>query len=344
MSNAIPPTSLRFRFWPFALVMLLVLGLIGALNYLIDPLWYAKGNQLTGRNFAFNERIAKVNLLKHTVADAGYDCLILGSSRVTSLRPSRFTGQRCFNLSLKGAQIPEFLAYARFARDAGLHAKTVYISVDEFNFIENKETERRSNPSVNGSANAFHAFLSADVLVFSLMTLAGVSPDPDVYYDSHFEAQEFAGVDYVVPELFDKPDLECNLGKVAAYASLREVFPEARLVGYAPPVTPWYKLSDIYSRRVLDCGMTAFQKIAASYDEFWDFSIPSVLTEAANVSYDGSHFSPAANDLVAAQLIGERRDLALDVKALSAEDYRLKVDEQLKAFLEKQQRSDFWKG
>lgn len=333
----------QFRFWPFVLVMLLVLGLIGALNYLIDPLWYGRGNQLTGKNFAFNERIAKVNLLQHTVAEAGYDCLILGSSRVTALRPSRFTGQRCFNLSLKGAQIQEFLAYARFARDAGLNPKTVYISVDEFNFVDNKETERSAKPSVNGSANAFHAYLSADVLVFSLMTLAGVSPDTDVYYDSRFEAQEFPGADYALPELIDKPDLQCNLGKVAEYARLREVFPQARLVGYAPPVTPWYKLSDIYSRRVLDCGMEAFEQIAASYDEFWDFSIPSALTEAPDVSYDGSHFSPAANDLVAAQLIGERRDLALDVKALGGGSYRLKVHEQLKAFLEKHQRADFWK-
>lgn len=334
----------RFRFWPFALVMLLVLGLIGALNYAIDPLWYAQGNRLTGKNFPFNERIAKVNLLKHSVASEGYDCLILGSSRVNALRPSRFTGQHCFNLSLKGAQIPEFLAYARFARDAGLKPKTVYISVDEFNFLLNKETERRSNPVVKGSPNVFHAFFSADVLVFSLMTLAGVSPDVDVYYDQHFEAQEFAGVAYATPTLLDKPDLQCDLAKVSAYGSLRELFPQAKLVGYAPPITPWYLASDIYSRQVLDCGLRAFRQVADYYDEFWDFGIPTALTTDAKVSYDGSHFSPAANDLVAAQLIGQRRDLALDVKHLSFEDYRREVRERLRGFLEQQGHGEFWKG
>jgi len=338
------PSSRPFRFWPFALVLLTVLGLIGALNYAIDPLWYAQGNRLTGKNFPFNERIAKVNLLRHTVDTAGYDCLILGSSRVTSLRPSRFVGQHCFNLALKGAQIPEFLAYARFARDAGLSPRTVYISVDEFNFLLNKETERRANPEVRGSPNAFHAFFSADVLLFSLMTLAGVSPDVNAYYDAHFEAQETPGAAYAQPELIDKADLECDLAKVPAYQSLREVFPQARLVGYAPPVTPWYLASDIYSRQVLDCGLRAFRQVAESYDEFWDFGIPSVLTTDPKVSYDGSHFSPAANDLVAAQLTGQRQDLALNVKRLSFEQYRQEVRERLRIFLEQQGRGEFWKG
>jgi len=336
------PTS-RFRFWPFALVLLLVLGAVGGLNYLVDPLWYVQGNRLTGKNFAFNERIAKVNLLRRTVATAGYDCLILGSSRVTAVRSSQFQGQRCFNLSLKGAEIAEFLAYARFAQQSGLNAKTVYLSVDEFNFLVNKETERRSNPVVKGSPNAFHAFLSADVLLFSLMTLANISPDPDLYYDRHFEAQEFAGVDYAQGTLTDKPDLQCDLRKVASYQQLREIFPKARLVGYAPPITPWYQASDIYSRRVLDCGLTAFKQVAESYDAFWDFGISSVVTEDPRGSYDGIHFSPAANDLVVAQLIGARSDLALDVKALPLADYQQQVRGRLKAFLERQGRSDFWK-
>lgn len=333
----------RFRFWPFALVMLLVLGAVGGLNYLIDPLWYAQGNRLTGQNFAFNERIAKVNLLQRTVATAGYDCLILGSSRVTAVRVSQFKGQRCFNLSLKGAEIAEFLAYARFAKQAGLDAKTVYLSVDDFNFLVNKDTERRSNPVVKGSPNAFHAFFSADVLLFSLMTLARVSPDAHLFYDAQYEAQEFPDVDYAQGTLTDKADLQCDLKKVDSYRQLREIFPKARLVGYAPPITPWYQASDIYSRQVLDCGLTAFKQVAESYDAFWDFGIPSAVTEDARGSYDGIHFSPAANDLVVAQLTGARSDLALDVKALPLAEYQQQVRARLKAFLERQGRSDFWK-
>lgn len=337
-------TAARFRFWPFVLVLLLVLGAVGALNYLVDPLWYAGNNKLSEKNFIFNERISKVNLLKRTVATAGYDCLILGSSRVTALRPSQFPGQRCFNLSLKGAEVAEFLAYARFARDAGLEAKTVYLSVDEFNFLVNKETERRSNPVVKGSPNAFHAFFSADVLLFSLMTLANISPDPEVYFDGAYEAREFPGARYATSVLTDKPDLQCDLKKVATYRELRTIFPTARLVAYAPPVTPWYQLSDIYSRGVLDCGLTAFKQVSEGYDAFWDFGMPTVLTENPKGSYDGIHFSPASNDLIAAQLSGQRDDLALDVKNLPLADYQQQVRERLKRFLAQQGQSDFWKN
>lgn len=331
----------NFRFWPFLLAVLTVLGLVGGLNYAIDPLWYASGNRLTEQNFLFNERIAKVNLLRRTVATAGYDCLILGSSRVTALRPSQFKGQRCFNLSLKGAEIGEFIAYGRFAAEAGLEAKTVYVSVDDFNFIDNPETARRANPVIAGTQSRFAAFLSADVLLFSLMTLAGVSPDAEVYYDRAFEAVEFPKVSHAEPLLQDKPDLACRLDKIESYKGLREVFPAARIIGYAPPMTPWYKLSDEASRGLLDCSLQAYHGVAQGYDGFLDFTLPSPLTEDPRASYDGTHFAPAANDQVAARLTGARDDLALDVKSLSLADYRAEVQQRLRDFLAREQRLDF---
>ncbi len=175
------------------------------------------------------------------------------------------------------------------------------------------------------------------------MTLANVSPDPDVYFDANYEAVEFPNRSYAKPELVDKQDLRCDFKKVENYATLREVFPKATLVGYAPPMGAWHKLSDVVSRGVLDCGLEAYHQVATRYDRFWDFTIPSPLTEDLGVSYDGSHFSPAANDLVAAQLSGQRSDLALDVKTLPLADYQAEVHRRLRAFLEQQGKSGFWK-
>lgn len=53
-------------------------------NYIIDPLWYDEGNRITGKNFAFNERVSKTNLFLQDKEQ--YDCLILGNSRVTLLK------------------------------------------------------------------------------------------------------------------------------------------------------------------------------------------------------------------------------------------------------------------
>jgi hypothetical protein len=333
----------RFRFGYMALALGIVLAAAGGLNYVIDPLWYAQGNRVSGRNFAFNERVSKINLLRRTVGAAGYDCLILGSSRVTSLRPSQITGKRCFNLALKGADIGEFLAYARYAVATGVKPATVYVGVDDFAFLAGRvDVARRTNPRIEPTANAFHAFFSADVLTFSAMTLAGMSPDPNVYYDRRFEAAELPGAHYATPVLVNKRDGRCAFDKVALYLAMRDVAPEARLVGFVPPMTPSYRLSDVYSRGVLDCGAEAFHRIAQGYDAFLDFAVPTPMTVAANASYDGSHFSPGANDQVAAGLIGSRHDLAVDVKAMPLDTYQHTVRERLHGYLVAQGQEEAW--
>lgn len=330
-----------FCFAAFALALLAVVGAVGLLNYLIDPLWYAQGNRITGRNFAFNERISKVNLLDRT-ADQGYDCLILGSSRVTMLRASRFTGMRCFNFALKGAEAPEQLAYARYAREQGLRPKHLFVGVDDFNFVDKKETARRTNVHVEGTPDAWHAFFSSDVLTFSLMTLAGVSPEVN-YYDRNFDQQRLKTPPAWQPVVEDKPDLACSSHRIETFREIRRQFPEARAIAFAPLMSPWYQLSDVYLRGLLDCTLDAFDEVAASYDGFLDFGIPSAITlDNANTT-DGTHFSPDANDAVAARLQGPVPDIALDVKALDRTSYRAAVHQRLRDFSAQHDLLQYWK-
>lgn len=323
------PTG-RFSFAAFAAALALLLALVGGLNWLIDPLWYAHGNRLTGRNFAFNERIAKVNLLRRTAGE-DWDCLILGSSRVTMLRPSGFEGMRCFNFALKGAEAPEELAYGRFARDLGLRPAHLFVAVDDFNFVDKKETARRAQPRVDGTPSAWHAFFSTDVLTFSLMTLAGVSPDIN-YYDRNYEQQPLRAPTPFEPRVIDKPDLACSTHHLQTFRQIRALFPQARAVAYAPPMSPWYQFSDVYLRNLLDCTLDAFHAVAQDYDAFLDFGVPSTLTLDNRHTHDGTHFSPEANDVVAQRLQRPAPDVAIDVKPLSRVQYREIVRARLRAF------------
>src|SRR5580704_6581994 len=59
-----------------------------AVNVLVDPLWYFDGNVITGVNYTFNERLAKMNRLLPRLAQ--YDCLILGSSTAAVLPQRQF--------------------------------------------------------------------------------------------------------------------------------------------------------------------------------------------------------------------------------------------------------------
>jgi hypothetical protein len=283
-----------------------------------------------------------VNLLQRTL-DRNYDCLILGSSRVTGLHAAGFEGQRCFNFALKGAEGPEILAYGRFASELGVDPKSVYVGIDDFNFVENKATERRSNPVVSGTASLWRAYFSIDVLTFSLMTLADVSPDPFNYYDAAYEFRELREPNWK-PVLVDRPDLKCDPRRIGPFLELRKVFPGARLVAYAPPIAPAQQISEIVSRGVLDCELDTFYEIARTYDAFYDFGIPSPLTLDARNTSDGSHFTPQSNDRVVGELQGNASGLSLDVKAYpDAATYRADVRGRLRDYLVTQDRLDLWR-
>ena len=62
----------------------------------------------------------------------------------------------------------------------------------------------------------------------------------------------------------------------------------------------------------LDAYLAAIGQVAAAYDEFRDFSIPSKLTEGKEGTYDGSHYSRAVNARVLAGLMADQSDLAVD--------------------------------
>ena len=125
----------KFSFGLYGLVTSLLLGSVAGVNWLIDPLWYSHGNILTGKNFAFNERVTKTNLFLRTKDQENYDCIILGSSRVTTLRASELSNNNCFNYALKGAEIPDFVSYANFLQEQKIDPKIVYVGVKDFNFV-----------------------------------------------------------------------------------------------------------------------------------------------------------------------------------------------------------------
>ena len=84
--HALPQEFRRFLLVTGAL-SIAMLSLTLAINLLVDPLWHGAGNQLTHVNYAFNERLSKINLYLQRLGQ--YDCLILGSSRTTLLDEMR---------------------------------------------------------------------------------------------------------------------------------------------------------------------------------------------------------------------------------------------------------------
>src|SRR5260370_5075955 len=111
----------------------LIAGACFLINCLIDPLWYLRGNVLTGINYPFNERLWKINQFLPRLHD--YDCLILGSSRATLLPVESFKGYRCVNFALSDGQIGEFLLYAHYLQARGIAPSLLIVDLRREDFI-----------------------------------------------------------------------------------------------------------------------------------------------------------------------------------------------------------------
>ena len=335
----------RRQFNRYSLCLAAVVALLGCatagLNSLVDPLWFGAGNRLTGQNYIFNERIAKLNLVLQD--PQRYDCLIFGSSRLTLLDQTQVSGHRCANLSFAAGKVRDFIAYARYLADHGLQPRLVIVGVDDFNFLE------LPNEAVNvpdfvrdrtPPPGLLHSYFSLTALDFSQRTLRRESPEPR-YYDERFIGRVLAGTPpYTPPATLTEIEIKLPYvpERMALYRELRETFPEARFWGFVPPVSPWKVAERRYLGGVLDGYFEAMEKTAGLFEVFYDFSVPSETTGNRANTYDGSHYLPeiytvVVERLLAAQKMAPADSFGLPVHAMSPAHYRRAFNAGLDRFL-----------
>ena len=302
--------------WLLATVAVIVGGCF-LTNCLVDPLWYLRGNVLTGVNYPFNERLAKIIRLLPRFAE--YDCLIIGTSRATLLPEEKIPGYRCYSLSFSDGHVAEYLHYADYLRTRGYAPKLLIVDVRRSDllgppipvevpdFVKNG----RSAPSI------FTTYLSLDTLNFSIRTLRRDGPHHR-YYDEDFHAQleprsRRRWYNPPVPIKPADPPFDVHAERADLYVQLRQKFPNSRAIAYLPLESAW-RIAAFSLTGELDAYLAAVGKIAAAYDRFVDFSAPSPLTESKDpkITYDGSHYSRPANQAIAAALLADNPDPGLD--------------------------------
>jgi hypothetical protein len=293
----------------------LILAACFAVNCLVDPLWYLRGNVLTQINYPFNERLAGIIRFLPRLED--YDCVIFGTSRASLLPEEKIEGYRCYNLSISDGNAPEYVLYAKYLRERGFRPRLIIVDVKRGEFIgptqpvEVPEFVRAGSPP----PSIFATYLSTDALDFSIRTLRGDAPHHR-YYDANFRAElevrsKRHRYDPKGPIKPAEAPTDVHAERAAAYVELRRLFPEARAIGYIPPESAW-RIAAFSLTGELDTYLAAIGQIAAAYDEFLDFSIPSALTRSKEGTYDGSHYSRATNARVLAGLMTNESDVAVD--------------------------------
>jgi hypothetical protein len=304
-----------------AVFILSCLGVF-ALNAMVDPLWYLGGNVLAPRNFIFDERLAKTNLL---LADGPktYDCVLFGNSRTILMDVSRMQGYNCFNYSFSGGRVKEYVAFAKYAKHIGLNPRLVIVNSDALNFSDDGgEGIPDFVAALAPPPSIFSSYLTLDAFTLSMRTLLGISPAPR-YYNRRF-------VGKVLPERenykADKGTIARMLNRsfstrnVVHYRALREVFPDARFVGVVAPISASIT-AQRQKRGSLENSLDAIYAVRDVFDALYDFAAPSLVTADHTNFYDDSHFDAEIFDLIVDVLNGKRRDFGLDVKTLSRADY-----------------------
>jgi len=315
-----------------------------AINSLVDPLWHFHGNQLTEKNYAFNERQAKLNQLLSDPAK--YDCLIFGSSRTTLLPVDSLLPYRCFNLAFSGGQIEEFIAFSNYLAHKRLRPSLVIVGVDGFNFLKSGR-DPSSIPEFIAKQNErpgfFKDYLSMDGLNMSWRTLIGDSPLPR-YYDAQFvgriqpDAPRFRPDKTLEGEGLRRADAD-NRSKrsyisqnAALYKNLTQVFPSAQTIAYVPPISAWH-VAQMEKNGVLSGYIDALFATAQHFPVFIDFALPSPVTWRTDNTYDGSHYQPGVNRSIAQQLLFRKpQTWGIAPKTISADVYHLRYQEALEHF------------
>ncbi|PKQ02417.1 MAG: hypothetical protein CVT73_18470, partial [Alphaproteobacteria bacterium HGW-Alphaproteobacteria-12] len=278
--------------------------LVFAVNALVDPLWYFGGNKAGTVNYAFNERLSKMN--RFLATQSRYDCLIFGDSRVTLLPEDKIEGYRCFNFAFSAGKAAEAVAYARYIQARGVRPRLVVMGVPATAFRAriggtNIPDFIKTN---DAPTSPFLAYLSIDVLSMSKQTLFGSSP-LDRIYDRAFLCHVAPGAPEYDPA---KPIRDLMAGKftgtqrVKLYDEMRSIFPDAELVGYVPPISAW-AIKAYADAGWLNDYVEAIHLAAGKFDRFLDYGIPSDMTIDTANSYDGTHYSEAANATIARSLL-----------------------------------------
>lgn len=339
-SNGLGPTRRtgaglfrRYLVLVFAAVLTGLSGVL-AVNVTVDPLWYWHGNIVTDENFPFNERFAKLNQFMR--APDQYDCLIFGSSRVTFLDQTRIADYTCANLSFSAGVVPEFVTTARYIKAQGVSPKLVIVGVDAFNFWRDMNSRlpefvKRGEPPPGW----VRTYLAASALNFSLRTLSGDSPMARAY-DANFVGKVDEDAPTYTPPARDAMSgraWKFEASRQKMFFELRDVFPEARFIGYVPPISAWRTVEELYLTGYIDQYLEAMKAIAERFDVLYDLSVPSEVTMRPENTYDGGHFSTAVNATIADVLQGRSDHFGIDVRGIALAEYTRVYKDAITGFL-----------
>lgn len=304
-------------------LILFSLVLVFGVNYFVDPLWYFGGNKLFPENYSFNERFSKTN--EYIKEPKKYDCIILGSSRVTLLDADKISGYTCFNFSFSDGNPSEFVEYSKYIRKFGNKPKLVIIGIDS-RFYSRKKYKTIVPDFVkllDLPPTVFKSYLSVNSFKFSILTLLR-KPPQHRYYTENLIGDVLPGTkDYQPPDCFTLEGFGLPFTDKNTHflTNIQEILQADVFVAYVAPISAW-DMMPLLEDSEIDSYTALMYQISKLFDRFYDFSVPSELTKRTDNNYDGHHFRRNSNDEIANILNGETVKYGLAVHSMSFTEYK----------------------
>lgn len=272
-------------------VAMLMLAAAG-FNYMVDPFWMSGGNKLAPRNYAFNERVAKANLLFSRGLKPS--CILFGTSKTTIMRGDRLSDESCFNFGFGLGRGEEYLAFARYLKGQGIEPELIYVDLSRLGFLPAFEHPLDIPDFIrDGLAppTSFLNYFSLDLLELSMRTMLLGSPYVR-YYGPDLAIRLTNGwAPYDPPKkIILDGSARFDPDKVEHFLQLRRIFPRARMIGWIPPHSPWNIAGDYMNDR--KGQVETMRRLLPAFDEIFDFSAPSPVTMDTRLTYDGIHYVP----------------------------------------------------
>ena len=166
-----------------------MLLLVVLVNYTVDPTWcFTHANRFNSRQLAFDERQQKSNFLM--AHPAGYDAVMLGSSRTTFINQYDIAGYRVFNFAVNAMIPAEYPAYVRFFnRHNRDKTRLIILGLDFFgsNRNFNGYNYRAPEEYFSNAENPWYRYktlLTSDLLVYSFKNIRQLfAPTKNFYYN-----------------------------------------------------------------------------------------------------------------------------------------------------------------
>ncbi len=306
----------------FSIIPLLGIGVVGGLNFIVDPLWsFNHANKLNKIQLHFDERQQKTNNVYFNGLDK-YDGVLFGSSRTTFINQNDFYNMNIYNYAIDSMFPFEFEEYLKLAKESkGKEFKYIIIGAD-FYGSKLRTIKRFENPShyITNTKSPFYRYrmlLSIDAFKKSINNIkSNLLKQPNQYYTrdnvkTRGKVSEKERVERYTKNLkrhtesFVGDKYKKNKEYINILKRLKKENPNTRFIVFTSPITADLLVSVIKNGDKIEEFEQWLKEIIEVFGEVHHFmTINSITTNIQNYP-DDDHLYPKYMKLLANKLSGK---------------------------------------